>query len=357
MRKQGSVFILFLWVLILFSLLAVSAAFRTRLQTKVQGFETNGFEMNYDFLSAVNLARFLIDSDDEPKVDFKEDNWYGTPPAFKEMDFSERFDLEISDEESKIDLNKAPAVILEKFFDLLKTKGIRLETEPKDLAGSILAWRGQVSARGRPTVGFEQKKGPFESLRELELIQYISPGDAARLRPFVTVYGAVGGPVMRVNINTVHPYILEALVSSQAGGDFTKRELFQKIEAFRSGKPEHTLTAGIKQVFQPSDLNPSAFIQRLGLTNSPTMVQLVSQLMIFLTVDSQYFSVRVRSRLPRKESFVLDAVLGPRVFRPLGVPSAAPASLLGRAGQPVTVPLELLDWHIDSRVPLKAVSS
>ncbi len=356
MTKQGSVFILFLWVLILFSLLAISTAFRTRLQTKVQSFETSGFEMNHDFLSALNLARFLIDSDEEPEVDFKEDVWYGTPMAFKETNFTKRFDLEISDEESKIDLNKAPAVILEKFFELLKAKGVRLETEPKDLAGSILAWRGQVSARGRPTIGFEQKKAPFESLRELELIQYTSPGDAARLKPFVTVHGPAIGAVMRVNINTVHPYILEALVSSQAGGDFTKRELLQKIEEFRSGKPEHTLIPGVKQVFQASDLNPSAFIQKLGLTNSPGMIQVVSQLMIFLTVDSQYFSVRVRSRLPRKESFALDAVLGPRVFRPLGVQSATPASLLGRAGQPVTVPLEILDWHIDSSAPLKVAS-
>lgn len=345
MNKRGSVFIVFLWVFILFALLATSVGLRTRLQTKIQAIDTGRFELNHDFLSAVNLARFAIDSDSEPEVDFRDDVWYGTPEPFKETAFSERFDLEISDEESKMDINKASAPLLEKFFEILKTHGVRLETEPKDLAGSILAWRGQVSSRGRPTIGFEQKRAPFESLRELGLIQYISPHDAELLSPFVTVYSRAIGPVMRVNLNTVHAYILEALVFSLAGGDFTKRELFGRIEEFRNGENKNALVPGVKQVFQSTDLSPSIFIQKLGLNNSPSMLQLVSQLMIFLTVDSQYFSVRVRSHLPHKESFVLNAVLGPRTFKPLGIQSVTPAGQLSRTGKPVTVPLEILAWN------------
>ena len=354
MNRQGSVFILFLWVMILFALLASSVAFRTRLESKVRGFERNSFEMKYDFLSAVNLARFSIESDEDPAVDSKEDGWYGTPQAFKGSSFSERFDMEISDEESKIDLNKASAPLLEKFCEVLKDHDISLETDPKDLAGSILAWRGQASPRGRPTIGFDQKRAPFESLEELELIQFISIHDAELLRPFVTVYGQVIGPVMRVNLNTVHPYVLEAIVFSLAGGDFTKRELFQKIEEFRNGKGEDALVPGVKQVFRAEDLRPDVFIQKLGLSNSSSMLQVVSQLMIFLTVDSQYFSVRVRSRLPHKESFILDAVLGPRTLRPLGIRGASvSATLLSRMGKPILVPLEILDWHPEIEIPLK----
>ncbi|MBI4357927.1 MAG: hypothetical protein HY584_01385, partial [Candidatus Omnitrophica bacterium] len=134
MNHKGSVLILFVWVLVVMALLALSIGFRTRLATKIEGYELRRFEMGYDFLSAVNLARFFIDSDDQPRVDFLEDSWYGTPSQFTEMDFSKRFDLEISDAESKIDLNKAQEPFLIQFFETLKKHGIPLKTEPKKLA-------------------------------------------------------------------------------------------------------------------------------------------------------------------------------------------------------------------------------
>ena len=60
MNKRGSVFILFLWVMLLLALFAMSVGFRTRLATKIEGYDSRRFAMGYDFLSAVNLARFLF---------------------------------------------------------------------------------------------------------------------------------------------------------------------------------------------------------------------------------------------------------------------------------------------------------
>ncbi|MBI4358664.1 MAG: general secretion pathway protein GspK [Candidatus Omnitrophica bacterium] len=291
--------------------------------------------MGYDFLSAVNLARFFIDSDDQPRVDFLEDSWYGTPSQFTEMDSSKRFHLEISDAESKIDLNKAQEPFLIQFFETLKKHGIPLKTEPKKLAASILAWRGQTGSQGGPTLGFKHKRAPFETVEELRLIQHITPEDVELLKPFVTaVYGLTLSPQVRVNLNTVHPYILEALISSLTGGDFTKRDLYEKIMKLRDEK----------QVFWQEDLAMEPFLRKLGLSNSPTEIFLLTQFLSFVTVDSQFFLVHVKSRLPRKESFTLDVVLGPRTFRQVLV-SPRGTELAKSPGQIVAVPLEILFWQ------------
>ena len=353
MGQKGSVFILFLWVLILLSSFAFSASFRTRLATKIEAYDSHRFELHYDFLTGVNLARFFIESDQETSVDFMGDDWYGMPKDFVDSDFSKRFDLEISDEESKLDLNRASEPLLLKFFDVLGKNKIKLETDPKDLVGSVLAWRGQTAASGQSTIGFEHKRAPFESTQELYMIQKISPHDVKTLLPFVTVRGALFGSQMRVNLNTVHPFILEALIYHLSGGEFDKRTLldqierFRNIDAYRSNKQESELDASEAppQVFRQSDLNPQTMIQKLGLPNSPEMVQLVNQLVSFLTVDSQYFRVRIQSQTSKKNSFVLDAVLGLRpIIRVQSVVSTA-GSLSRAVGQPVTMPLEILSWR------------
>jgi type II secretory pathway component PulK len=355
MNRRGSVFILFLWVMILMSFFAMSVGFRTRLAAKIEGYELKRFELTYDFLSAVNLARFFIESDEDPNVDFKGDAWYGAPREFKKMDFSERFDLSIADEGSKIDLNKAQEPFLVKFFEVLKDHDIKLETEPKKLASSILAWRGMVTGPGSPTsLGsqVEQKRRPFESVEELRLIQYISTKDFETLRPFFTAAsGSVGG-FFKVNLNTVHPYILEALIlytPSPAAGESLRRSILEKIEGFRGSvndDPEDDQTKGASAAlaFGQADLKPQGFIEKLRLGNSIQVVQFVSYfIQYFASVNSEIYSVRVRSRIPKKESFTLNAVLGPRMLQGrLGMPGInSPASM----GKPVTVPLEILSWR------------
>jgi len=353
-NERGSVLILCLWVFILLALFAMSVAFRMRLATKIGGFEAHRFRQEYDFLSAVNLARFFIESDDEPKVDHSEDEWYGVPKNFGEIDFSDRFDLEIQDEESKASLNDAPERFLIEFVKVLKRNKIEIETDTEDLVGSILAWRGQTAVRGKPTLGFKHKRAPFESVEELRLIQFISARDAQRFKPFVTVYGQPQERIMKVNLNTVHPYILEALILSLAGGDLPKQTLREAIEKFRSTSSpidgeEHVMS---KQVFQQNDLRPQRFIRMLKLPDSVAIEQLVSQLMRHVTVDSKFFSVRVKLRSGKtasraeSRSRTLESVLGPRVFQHRwNTGDASSLTSAKPAGRPVTVPLEILFWR------------
>jgi hypothetical protein len=77
------------------------------------------------------------------------------------------------------------------------------------------------------------------------------------------------------------------------------------------------------------------------------MIYLVNQLFGYATVDSQFFSVRVRSKLPRKESFILDAVIGQRYPPTIQANLTAPTggSLRTPPGRPVILPLEILSWR------------
>ena len=411
MNKSGSVLILSLWVLILISLFALSVGFRMRLATKIERIQSDRFVQNYDYLSALNWARFLIESDDEPRVDHRADEWYGHPKQFEDMDFSRRFDLEIEDEESKVNLNRADQRLLLGLFEVLKRHEIHLETDPEDLSGSIVVWRGQTAALGKPTLGFKHKGAPFESVEELRLIQYISPNDVQRLRPFVTVYGSPQDRTMKVNLNTVHPYVLEALISGLSGGPVPKQVLLESLEKFRMVDRQQSTTPSLRghevpeaisepeiaepvpspeiasatpgtlprndrrgilpgshprndgaegaegdgrrnrQIFQQNDLQAQRFIQKLGLPNSLDMQQLVSQLMKHVTVDSQFFLVRVKLRsaetnpngYPRPRA--LEAVLGPRNFHfPPNWRDPASLKLMKPVGRPITVPLEILSW-------------
>lgn len=319
--------------MIMLSLFAFSVVFRSRLATKIESYETKRFERTYDFLSAVNLSRFFIESDTAPAIDSESDHWYHSPKEFSKMNFSKRFELEITDEESKINLNQASEPFLIAFFEVLNKSGLKLQTQPRNLVASILAWRGQGASQGI-SLGYKQKRAPFETVGELRLIQFMTPHDFEVLKPFMTVYSLSLPSQMKVNINTVQPYILEALIKSLSGDDYAKRELFKKIINFRKEK----------QSFLEQDFNSDAFIQKLELNHSPTMAALLNQFFAFLTVDSQFFSVHVRSLIPKRTSFVLDTVLGPRIFRStLGL---TPSATLTQSGGAVkSLPLEILFWQ------------
>ena len=348
MKRRGSIFILFLWVLLLLSLFAMSVGFRTRLAVKIAGYETKRFGMSQDFLTAVNLARFFIDSDEEPTIDFKEDTWYGIPKEFSGMDFAKRFELEISDEESKVDLNKVSPAFLVKFFEVLKRHDIVLKMDPEDLAASIAAWRGMGSMAGKSAVDLSHKPKPFESVEELRLIKGITQKDVEMLRPFFTVYSSRNSMGIRFNLNTVHPYILEALILSlrSIGGETLKRELFERIERVRQTTQGSDQSERAKHLFfRQEDLNQDQFLIKLRYSsgNQGPINLLVGELLGYVTTDSQFFSVRVRSLLPRKESYRMEVVLGDRIFQRF--PGASTVGSASGAGKAVTTPLEILSWR------------
>lgn len=324
-KQRGSALIVFLWVLIVLGVFAASVAVRTRLAVKIEGYETRRFERLYDFLSAVNLARYLIEQDENPELDSPADAWYGTPKALRELNPGGRFTFRITDEESRLNLNTASPEVLRKFFEVLKTHGIVLKADPADLASAIAAWRGTGAGFGRPAAG-KPKSAPFETVEELYLLPGSEPSDIEKLRPFITVYGGVFPDPLRINLNTVHVWVLEAVIRALPGGDFLKDELYNRILAFRGGAPD----AGQPQVFQSGDMTPGLFMQKLGLPASIDMITMVTAFLQNASVDSRTFRVTAVSTLPGAVPYGMEAVLGSRF-----------GSFRGAAG----IELDILSWH------------
>ena len=362
MNCRGSILIFVVWILILLTLLATSVSLRSRLGIKLSTFFTHHSENAYRMHSAVNLAAYFINEDEDPDNDSTFDSWYNTPKGFDGFELSKEVAISITDEESKINLNRvdknqSAAPILTAFFDILKENNVQLKTSPSDIINSIMAWRGDNTAyeKGRPITESEYKKcvnvnfNCFETAEELKLIKYMTPEDFETLKPFFTVYepstplfqgqptyfqpggffqiGANQQSTFRVNINTVHEWILKALIqSSRIGSNSEKELLCQAVIKARKGDAKNAPVT-----FDMTDIAPpgKGLIRKLwpketqdlesrgGTTDSfpaPGIVGLVNYLVSqFFTVNSQFFSVHVETKgegsLPLAKA---EAVLGPR---------------------------------------------
>ena len=340
MNRKASVLILFLWVLLFLSLFAVSLTTRTRLATKIESHRLNHLRLHYDFLSALNLARFFIGADENPQFDSKKDAWFGIPTKFRDMAFSEHFELTITDEGSKINLNFATERILLALFSVLKDHDMALETDPKELAANILRWRGTSFRHATGLGGSAFKGAPFESVDELRLIPGIVASDAERLAPFVTVFGHRKKRNMAVNINTVHPYVLESLVASLPAGSHSKEKFLEHFNKLsQSSSPSMRDRRKTEFAFDVSELTADAMIRKLELPRTLEMRLLLGRLLVFLTVDSRFFLVSVRSKRSRTNNVALRAVLGPDVSYPK---TRLAMSQLGL--RTLSTPLEILSW-------------
>ncbi|PIQ86152.1 MAG: hypothetical protein COV74_05590 [Candidatus Omnitrophica bacterium CG11_big_fil_rev_8_21_14_0_20_45_26] len=311
MRQRGSMLIFMIWILLILSVLAMSVGFRSRVNIQLSRFYDGYVKQDYLMHSAVNLASYFLSEDEDPLTDSVADPWYGEPQRLAAFPISKQLQVKIEDEESKLNINKAAPLLLEKFFDILKDNGVRLQTDHADLTASIVTWRGGSSGKGGSTVGFEHKRAPFESIDELRLIQKITPQDVEMLKPYLTVYAKSGDFTLRVNINTVHPWILKALIETLPGGATDKKLLYDRIELYRQGDPNHP-EEHPPLIFLATDLTAGNFIQKLALPSSPEMVRMVNQLIRSFTVDSQYFDVRVETKEGAALGAKVEAVLGLR---------------------------------------------
>lgn len=320
--RQGSVLIFVIWILLVLTVLASSVAFRSRIHIQVSSMHDQEVTGLYDYLSAVNLASFFINEDEDILNDSNLEPWYGSPAEYQNFDLSKKITMTISDEESKLNLNKVTPEILQSFFKILEKNNIKLDTSADDLVGSIMAWRGMQSLQGKSTLSFDHKKAKFETVDELRLIQYITPRDYETIKPYFTVYGSMADFFLRININTAHEWLIEAVINSQPGGDLEKKDLLNRLHSIRKRNDRNASDEPLF-AFQAADLTPQIFMDRLGLINTPQMVQLVNFSLRFFTVDSQYFRVELERKddaklLPRKVEVVIGAALPILLKQPRG---------------------------------------
>ena len=183
------------------------------------------------------------------------------------------------DEERKINVNAAPAEVLERLFILL---GLN-ESQAQDLAFSIVDWRDKdsqlSSASGSAedsyyrslANAYEAKDAPFEILQELLLVKGMSADIFQKAAEYLTVYGKG-----QVNINTASGVVLQALGLSP--------EVAEKVIVFRNGKDGVAATS--------DDMVFTSVSEVAGAVTDAANLNQVQQAQLAAVCDTQVLTTR-----------------------------------------------------------------
>ena len=264
--ERGSILILVLWALFFLGIL--SLAIRAYVQPQLSLAQKLLGRAKMYYLASAGVERAILevkndniveedadgkDSDEEEVYDYDafSDLWSNNEKAFKDIELdggtfsivnivtvdSEGLPLKkprvrygLTDEESKININKVPEPVLASFFEITADLD---EDEAREIAASIEDWRDedddfrQDGAEGedyyeRLDMPYPCKNADFGVPEELLMVKGLTREIFDSVKDRITVYGAGA-----VNINTADALVLQAL-----GMD---KKLVGKIIRFRSG--------------------------------------------------------------------------------------------------------------------------
>ena len=239
---RGSVAVMALWVLFFLSALALAINAYVIPQINLSAKIKNRAEIFYLANAGVEKAMAFIANDKTPQYDALMEFGLNDEKEFKEVKLGDGFfsvvshsgdDSEIryglTDEESKININRAPYDVLRRFFE--GTVGL-LPLQADTVAASILDWRepGDLPRLNGAKNNYYQmqnpeyncKNGNFEVLEELLLVKGMDEDIFNQVKDKLTVYGEGA-----ININTAQKFALLSLGFSDRVSD--------KIIAFRNG--------------------------------------------------------------------------------------------------------------------------
>ena len=164
----------------------------------------------------------------------------------------------------------------------------------EDLVDAILVWRGEESLKDKNIEAYDVKSEPFDSLYELLLVKDIPYADFFVIKDYLTVY-AHDENILKINPNTASTAALYAVIMSLTGDERHKKDIFEKLVAFRADA-EELVGEEIDEeeelpYFTANDLSPYNILERIGVSSDVISVSLAIQLMRYFTVDSKTFSV------------------------------------------------------------------
>lgn len=242
-RQRGSLIVITAWAVSFLTASAVTLATRVSTLSKASDFLRDRARAERAAESAVaRLARVLVEHPELPLERVMVAAWGGQDDAATgvphPMD-AYRYDDGgqpavwltglVTEEERGLNVNTASASALSRLVQQVTDHDAQ---EADAIASAILDWRDAddyVRLDGAESSYYEDlrrpyrpKNGPIESLEELSLIKGLTPEDARRLRPALTIYGTG-----QVNVMTADPAVLRALGISE--------ELTDQILRFRAG--------------------------------------------------------------------------------------------------------------------------
>ncbi|MBN1405255.1 MAG: general secretion pathway protein GspK [Candidatus Omnitrophica bacterium] len=258
-NKKAAVLITVLWIITILTALCVSVAHRSAVILKLSSYQmdkTKSYSITRaGTYRALALVKYKRENKISQGVDAISEKWANDPEAFKEHSFAggfytlsyaapvagAQFLYGLSDESSRLNINKAPAVVLSRL--IMDVCGIDIE-EAEKIAYCIEDWRDEnseigVNAATGKMLGAEDeyykntenpypcKNSDFEIIEEVFLVKGMTPEIFNKLKNFITIY--TNGSV---NINTAPPQVLSALF----GEDFP--DLADKISVYRQGRDD-----------------------------------------------------------------------------------------------------------------------
>jgi type II secretory pathway component PulK len=202
----------------------------------------------------------------------------------------------LQDEESKINLNHAKRVQLQRLLRIVLSCS---ETERQSLAASLVDWRDKNSELSIPMGSaedheyqqlqypYEAKDDDFEVLDEILLVQGMTDAYFEKIKDYVTVWGSG-----KVNINTAPKIILSVLGLSD--------DIVEKILLYRAGEDGIAGTEDDQVFVSVSEVTPR-LSQRFSLTDSQ-VADLIDIQEKYLTASSSAFRIEMNISLKNKNT-------------------------------------------------------
>lgn len=300
--ESGSVLVYVVWTIALLSLFAVSIASRALFSLGLTERLTEQMQSAYLARGAAQHVALTLARDATPSIDGFSDEWASNPGRFQRRQLGEGlFDVMsaapdgrtaygLADEDRRINLNTAPAEMLQRLGELVGMT----EDEAVRWAAAVEDWRDEddrEQPRGAEGIyyrslsdGYDCKNAPFEHPEELLLIRGITPELYERLKPHITTYGSGF-----LNLNTATPLALASLGLSQAGLD--------GFAAYQVGEDGVGETGDERVLVSLGSLN-----SELALFVPPEDIARLTLLSEFLGVGSSEFRMTIAARLDRPSS-------------------------------------------------------
>jgi len=202
-KRKGFFLIFALWVIALLSLFCLGLGFRTYIETRRTKLYFAHKRSYYSALSGIRAACALLE-DDDTAPDYLNDAW--AKPFRQDLIFSQpkakgAFSVNISDESSRVNINKAPRGILDKIFAAHKVNN------SASLLDNLFTYAGRVSSLPHNALEDKIKAQELTSYAELLLIEGFTPEIYRDLSDTITVFGD-----KRININTASGELLESII-------------------------------------------------------------------------------------------------------------------------------------------------
>lgn len=227
--EKGVALMMVLWILVLLSIVAMNFSFSTRWSTASTRNLKEETMAYYLCMKGYQEAINYLVSDIDPVVDLLDNEGNlridneTAPVTGKKTTNEGEIDIRITDEDSKLNVNYAGEVRLEKLFEYV---GMPTGTA-RELIDSILDWIDRDNKHrlsGAEDEYYEELDNPYKAKNnffdvpeELLLVkgmrpEYMTGSDEIKaLGPLITTFGKRGDIIGAININTVSKEVMELL--------------------------------------------------------------------------------------------------------------------------------------------------